>query len=474
MFSIVNEWEAAEWKLHTLRQDGLAVTYAAEFQQITALTEWKDSSLNSRFYWGLKEAIKNEISRSDRSEELQDLINKTISIDGWMHEHQMKRKRYQCGWIRSTLRYTEHRYYTDPMNIDVYNKWEWISVRDRKSRANAGQQYNQARDNSDQRQSQPSKIYGPHNESETWKCYNCEKPRHLARNCKQLKKRHKTKAFAAISHNTLSWTACYDNMCWVHQSNKDGSGWYSQQNKQKKNCEEYDMTDLPMKELNALEKSVTPDMSTEDEIEEINIWETQANDNAWMYVDSDDNPEDINNWEVEMGAKKHHTHSRNLERERKEHHKREWDTIVQETKEFNWLEEVKIIEQNAQQNMQTSDLHNITQRIEGIASQAWVIMAEEQHTIQISILKKYRITNRELWTWKSEYVPPEFLKQVRFLKSWLQGKYNQYDLWLYPERMVAKHSKKYVMLLQGNEPWWFKDLWRRETVLGKDQLPSQD
>ena len=50
MFSIVNEWEAAEWKLHTLRQDGLAVTYAAEFQQITALTEWKDSFLNSMFY----------------------------------------------------------------------------------------------------------------------------------------------------------------------------------------------------------------------------------------------------------------------------------------------------------------------------------------------------------------------------------------------------------------------------------------
>ena len=101
-------------------------------------------------------------------------------------------------------------------------------------------------------------------------------------------------------------------------------------------------------------------------------------------------------------------------------------------------------------------------------------MAEEQHTIQISILKKYRITNRELWTWKSEYVPPEFLKQVRFLKSWLQDKYNQYDLQLYSERMVVKHSKEYVMLLQENKPQWFKNLWRRETELGKDQLPSQD
>ena len=57
-------------------------------------------------------------------------------------------------------------------------------------------------------------------------------------------------------------------MCQVHQSDKDNSEWYSQQNKQKKNCEEYNMTDLLMKELNTLEKSVTSDTSTEAEIEE--------------------------------------------------------------------------------------------------------------------------------------------------------------------------------------------------------------
>ena len=127
MFSIVNEWEAAEWKLHTLRQNELAVTYAAEFQWITALTEWEDPSLNSMFYWGLKEVIKDEISRSDWLDELQDLINKVISIDGWMHECQMKRKRYQRSWIRPTSRYTECRYYTDFMNIDVF--WTYWKVK---------------------------------------------------------------------------------------------------------------------------------------------------------------------------------------------------------------------------------------------------------------------------------------------------------------------------------------------------------
>ena len=44
-----------------------------------------------------------------------------------------------------------------------------------------------------------------------------------------------------------------------------------------------------------------------------------------------------------MRVKRHHTHSKNLERERKKHHKEEWDIIVQETKKFNWLEKVETI-----------------------------------------------------------------------------------------------------------------------------------
>ena len=136
-----------------------------------------------------------------------------------------------------------------------------------------------------------------------------------------------------------------------------------------------------MKELNTLEKSVTPDMSTEAEIEETDIWETQDNDSAWMYINSDDDSENIDDWEVEMRVKKHHTHLKNLKRERKEHYEEEWDVIVQETKEFNWLEEVEISEWNAQQKVQTLNLHNITLVIEDIASQVWTTMTEEQHTI---------------------------------------------------------------------------------------------
>ena len=229
-----------------------------------------------------------------------------------------------------------------------------------------------------------------------------------------------------------------------------------------------------MKELNTLEKTVTPDTSTEVRIEETDIWETQVNNSAWMYINSDNNSENIDDWEVKMGEKRHHTHSKNLERERKEHHKEKWNTIVQETKEFNWLEKVEIIKWNAQQQVQTPDLCDITQRIEDIVSQVWTIMVEKQHTIQIKILTEYRTANEELWIWESKYVSSEFLKWVRSLKSWLQDEYNQYDPQLYSEWCVVKSSKEYVMLLQEKESQWFKNLWRRETESEKDQLPSQD
>ena len=215
-------------------------------------------------------------------------------------------------------------------------------------------------------------------------------------------------------------------------------------------------------------------MSAEVRIEETDTQRTQVNNNAWMYINSDDDSEDINSWEVEMGAKRYHTHPMNIWVDVKKKLQLEGIEAAQEVWEFNWLEKVEIIKQNVQQKVQTFNLCNITQRIEGIASQAWVIMAEKQHTIRISILKKYRTTNRELWTWKSEYVPSEFLKQVRFLKSQLQDKYNQYNPQLYSERCVVKSSKEYIMLLQGKKSQWFKNLWRRETVLKKDQLPSQD
>ncbi len=67
-----------------------------------------------------------------------------------------------------------------------------------------------------------------------------------------------------VVHDTLSWTVCYDNMCWTHMSSKDKVKWYSQKLKKEQNG--YDTTGQS-KKLAILKKA---------EIKETNTHETQV------------------------------------------------------------------------------------------------------------------------------------------------------------------------------------------------------
>jgi len=89
-FKVVDEKQAAKRQLHILKMNKLAVKYAAEFQQIVALTDWDDNTLVLQYYWELNETIKNEIVKMNWSEELQNMINIFININSHQWKWRMK------------------------------------------------------------------------------------------------------------------------------------------------------------------------------------------------------------------------------------------------------------------------------------------------------------------------------------------------------------------------------------------------
>jgi len=81
VFEIVNKKQAAEQYIHTLQQNKSAVKYSMKFQWIVTLTEWNNKTFTLQYYWRLKDTIKNEIVRMNRSENLQKMIDVFINID---------------------------------------------------------------------------------------------------------------------------------------------------------------------------------------------------------------------------------------------------------------------------------------------------------------------------------------------------------------------------------------------------------
>ncbi len=65
VFGNIDEVATAEWDLNRFKQKGLMVKYSAEFQQKVAHVKWGLVALRYQFYIGLKDAIKDEIARSD-------------------------------------------------------------------------------------------------------------------------------------------------------------------------------------------------------------------------------------------------------------------------------------------------------------------------------------------------------------------------------------------------------------------------
>jgi len=445
-FKVVDKKQAAERQLHILKMNKSAVKYAAEFQRVTALMNWDNDALVLQYYWGLNKTIKDEIVRMNQPEELQNMINIFINIDS----HQWEQ------WMKCTEHYTPKmwkRHYTlrrgDLINLNAIKKHH-------EQQSQVKQEWCM------------SKLYKPQPQwAETHKCYNCEKLKHLARTCKkpQQKRKEVTATDTRVVHNALSWTVCYNNMCWTHMSSKDEAEWYSQKLKKKQNG--YNTTGQP-KELAILKRV---------KIKEINTCETQIekdyNNSTWMILNLNADSEDVDNWKVNIRLKTRHEYPENQHQEMQQQLlKRQQKELEKRVNDFKKQQEET---ERAKACLKLNKLmKDVWVTINSVSKQ--LVWKTKSHKIKIRLYTGYSTSGDGWWTFSEGYMSSEFLKKVKALQNQIQWKYDQYEPHLHSEQYVEKGSKKYIQLIiQEVKPKWVQNLWRRasDAVQSKNCKLSQ-
>lgn len=218
------EGNAAVRIIQSLRQKGSASDYTSRFKEHMVLTGWDDEALRTMYRRGLKENVKDEMMRSAAQvSSLNSMIREAIRIDDMLYERAMEKRHILGGSAGYTPRggsggYTRDR--GDPMELDATIKGRTM------------------------------KGKGKGNKKGGIKCYSCGKLGHMKKDCRKNKVQRQvnmmetkpgsvnhargsyvgTKNEVSIEdnpdHALMSWTACYDDYCRVHLSDKQGSGWY--------------------------------------------------------------------------------------------------------------------------------------------------------------------------------------------------------------------------------------------------------
>ncbi len=173
--------------------------------------KWNDAALTSQFYQRLREKVKNEIARINKLVDLQKMIFRAMIINNRQYERRLKKNKELTTSVVLSRKFKKKQwqsyYDSQSMKLDAIRK---IST------------------NAQDKTVQQSKT-----------CYTCKKLDHYFKNCTQNKYKNKSKfydkqdkSFAATKenqkdkHQALSWTACYEDNCCTHLSDKKDSKWY--------------------------------------------------------------------------------------------------------------------------------------------------------------------------------------------------------------------------------------------------------
>ena len=263
VFGITNEESAAVRVIQSLRQKTSAAEYTARFREYANLTDWSGSALMTMYRRGLKENVKDELMRSGGEfQTLEQLINEAIEIDDKLYERAMEKRHIMGGRTYALPGRSGGGGRGDPMELDSTQKRFQKGRGGNRKKAGSlkcyacGQQGHMAKNCRSKNKVQRKQF------NVIQRAVHPKEREHLNRLDELLdllddEIRHSRiqgnptygdsldTAYQVIStarwkiwdgrktieeqnpdHATLSWTACYDDNCSIHLSDKQGSGWF--------------------------------------------------------------------------------------------------------------------------------------------------------------------------------------------------------------------------------------------------------
>jgi hypothetical protein len=156
-FGDVGEIRMAENKLSEIRQKGRCSDYAVKFRDLASRVTWGQPALIKRFYDGLSRNVKEKVYDIDRTQhDLISFMEKCVTADNLLYELNMgnqnnaNREQSNQGKKRQEQVAKDNSGTPGPMDLSMIQKGN--------------------------------------NKKKEFKCFNCGKPNHMARNCKSPKK----------------------------------------------------------------------------------------------------------------------------------------------------------------------------------------------------------------------------------------------------------------------------------------------